>query len=106
MIEDQRQFERVRFLVEARWAGLSGNYEARVYDISLSGCYIETLGQVQLNEQVSFEIQSPSGRWIPLQGIVIHYQPSIGFGMHFLNMSDLQQHALAELIDYARSLPE
>ena len=105
MTEEQRHCERIRFPMEARWEGLSGKHEARVYDISLRGCYIESLGQVQLNEQIRFEIQSPTGRWLPLEGRVMHYQPNLGFGVGFIAMSELQHHSLAELIDYARSNP-
>jgi hypothetical protein len=104
MNEEQRQSERIRFPMEARWEGLSGKHVARVYDISLTGCYIETLGQVQLNEQIRFEIQSPTGRWLPLQGRVIHYQPNLGFGVGFITISELQHNALVELIDYASSM--
>lgn len=106
MNEEQRHHERIRFPMEARWEGLSGKHVARVYDISLTGCYIETLRQVQLNEQIVFEIQSPTGRWLPLQGKVMHFQPNMGFGVGFINISELQRHALAELIDYASANPE
>ena len=59
MSDERRQNERVRFPPEVRWEGLSGRHAARVYDLSLSGCYIESLGQVQPRERVSFGIQSP-----------------------------------------------
>ena len=105
MEEEKRQFERLRFPMEARWEGLAGKHVARVYDISRTGCYIESLGQVQVSEQIGFEIQSPTGRWLALEGQVMHYQPNMGFGVGFVNMTELQQNALDELIDYARSNP-
>jgi hypothetical protein len=104
MNDEKRLCERVLFVMEARWEGLSGKHVSRVYDISLTGCYIESLGQVQLSERIEFEIQSPTGRWLPLQGKVMHSQLNMGFGVSFINMSEIQQEALAELIDYARSL--
>ncbi len=64
MGDDRRRYERVRIPLDARWEGLSGRHEARVYDLSLSGCYIESSGQVQVEERVRFELQSPSGRWL------------------------------------------
>src|SRR5215212_3841250 len=106
MNEELRLFERIRFPMEARWEGFSANHVARIYDISLTGCYIESLRQVQLNEEIRFEIQSPTGRWLPLRGKVMHYQPNMGFGVGFIKMSELQHNALAELIDYARSTPQ
>jgi hypothetical protein len=101
MKEEQRHHERIRFPLELRWEGLSGKHEARVYDISLSGFYIESLRQVQLGEQIRFEIQSPTGRWHAFQGEIVHYQPNIGFGVRLSEMSDLQRNTLAELIHYA-----
>ena len=105
MMEEKRQFERVRYPMEAHWEGMSGKHVARVYDISQTGCYIESLAQVQLSEKIGFEIQSPTGRWFALEGKVVHFQPNIGFGVSFINMSELQRNALAELIAYARSTP-
>lgn len=99
---EQRHHERIRFPLEVRWEGLSGKHQARIYDISLRGCYIESLGQVQLKEYIRFEIQSPTGRWLALQGEVVHCQPNIGFGVSLIDMSELQNNALAELIDYTR----
>lgn len=104
MTEDRRRHERVRFPLEMRWEGLSGRHAARVYDVSLSGCYIETLGEVQPGERVRFEIQSPTGRWLAFEGEVVHNQPNMGFGLRLVGLSDSQRGTLAELIDYARSI--
>lgn len=101
MKEEQRRHERIRFPLEVRWEGQSGMREARVYDISLDGLYIESFGQVQLNEDIRLEIQSPTGRWHAFQGKVVHYQPGIGFGLRLSAMSALQRNTLAELIRYA-----
>ena len=78
LADERRVDERVRFPLEVRWKGLSGGCAARVYDISLSGCYIETLGDVQTGERVSFEIQSPTGRWLLFEGRVVHHQRNMG----------------------------
>ena len=95
---------RVRFPLEMRWEGLSGRHTARVYDISLSGCYVETLGEVQQGERVRFELQSPTGRWLPFEGEVVHRQPNMGFGLRLAETSGPQNDTLAELIEYARSI--
>ena len=106
MSVERRGQERVRLPLEVRWEGFSGRPTARVYELSLSGCYIESAGQTQPGEHVHFEVQSPSGRWLPpLHGEVVHSQHYMGFGLRFLELSDLQRRILAELIDYARSNP-
>ena len=102
MSEERRQHMRVRFPLEVRWEGLSGRHAARVYDISLSGCYVETMGQVHTGEHVRFEVQSPAGPWVRLQGVVVHSQAYMGFGLRFDGMSEQQTRAVAELLGRAR----
>jgi hypothetical protein len=92
---------RVRFPLEMRWEGLSGRHTSRIYDISLSGCYVETLGEVQTGERVRFGVQSPTGRWLTFEGEVAHHQPNMGFGLRFVNLSETQRDVLTRLIDYA-----
>ena len=104
MGDERRRQDRVRIPLEVRWEGLSGKHEARVYDICLGGCYIETAGQVELHERVRFEVQSPSGRWLPLQGEVMHSQPGFGFAVRFAELSEAQQQGLAALLEYARTI--
>jgi hypothetical protein len=101
MAEERRRDERVRLPLEMRWQGISGKHKARIYDVSLGGCYIESLGQVTLGERVRFEMQLPAGNWIPFQGGVVHWQPNLGFGVHFVYLTEIQRRALAELIDQA-----
>ena len=102
LTDERRGDERVRFPLEVRWEGLSGGHTARVYDISLSGCYIETLGDVQTGERVSFEIQSPTGRWLLFEGRVVHHQRNMGFGLRLVNLFDARRDTLSRLLEYAR----
>jgi hypothetical protein len=99
--DERRQFERVRLPMEMRWEGLSGRHAARVYDLSLGGCYVETLGQVDRGERIRFEIELPSGRWLRLEGEVMYAQPNMGFGLRLLNLSGTDRDMLAQLVEYA-----
>jgi c-di-GMP-binding flagellar brake protein YcgR len=103
---DRRRNERVRLAVEVRWGGLSGRHTARLYDISLSGCYIESPGLTQSGECIPFEVQSPTGRWLQLQGEVVHSQTHMGFGVRFFELSELQRRGLALLIAYAHAVSD
>ncbi len=102
MADDRRSTERVPLSLDVRWESLSGKRTARISDISLSGCYIESLGQVTIGERLSFEIQLPTSRWMPLRGEVIYHHPSLGFGVRFENLTIMERNLLAHLIDYAR----
>ena len=81
---------------------MSHAHEARVDDVSVGGCFVNTLGRVELNEAVNLEIQLPSGEWLPLQGSVVSYQPGVGFGLSFASLSKEQTAILEELIASAK----
>jgi hypothetical protein len=98
MSGERRSNERKRILLEARWESLSSRHEARVDDVSLSGCFVNTYAKVELGEQVDLEIQLPSGGWLPLNGQVASYQPGVGFGMSFTSLTAKETDGLKELM--------
>lgn len=102
MADERRRYERVGIPLEARWEGLAGRHAARISDISLGGCYVETLGQVAEGERINFEIQLPTERWLPLRGEVAHYYPHMGFGLRFFDLTEAEEDVLARLIEYVR----
>lgn len=102
MSDERRHHERVLLPLEVRWEGQSGRHTARISDLSLGGCYIETLGQVTVGESLTFEIQLPTQNWMPLSGKVVYHHPNLGFGVQFAQLSDLESNVLVDLIEYAR----
>lgn len=99
MTEDKRQHPRVNLRLPVRWVGISGRQETRIDDISLSGCFVNTGGRVELTEEVDIEIELPNGEWLPLTGRVASFQPGIGFGLQFNSLSDDEKAALLQLIE-------
>jgi len=95
---ERRNNERKRILLEAKWESLSRRHEARVDDVSLGGCFVNTYAKVELGEQVDLEIQLPSGEWLQLRGQVASYQPGVGFGMSFSSLSAEATAGLKEMI--------
>lgn len=98
MPEERRSNQRKRLLLEAKWESMSSAHEARVDDVSVGGCFVNTLGRVELNEVVNLELQLPSGQWLPLQGNVVSCQPGVGFGLSFTSLDEKQIALLNELI--------
>lgn len=98
MPEERRSTKRKRLLLEARWKSMSSTHEARVDDVSLGGCFVDTVGRVELNEAVDLEIGLPSGEWLSLRGQVASYQPGVGFGMSFNSLSEDEVAALEDLM--------
>lgn len=102
MGEERRRSRRKRLLLDAKWESMSHTHEARVDDVSLGGCFVNTYGRVELGEQVNLEIQLPSGEWLPLRGQVASYQPGVGFGIAFTSLSRKETEVLNELIATAK----
>jgi hypothetical protein len=102
MSGERRRNQRQKVLLEARWASLSKRHEARVDDVSMSGCFVNTYAPVAVGEPVDLKIRRRSGQWIELHGYVATYQFGVGFGMAFTELSAASQKALRELIATGR----
>jgi len=98
MVKNRRIDERVSTNLPARWDGISGTHEARIEDLGLGGCFVNTTGRVDVGEVVGVEMKLPSGEWLQLRGEVTSYQTGIGFGVLFTFLTDDEEQALRELI--------
>jgi PilZ domain-containing protein len=98
MVKNRRIGERVSTNLPARWDGISGRHEARIEDLSLGGCFVNTTGRVDIGEDVGVEIRLPSGEWLKLRGEVTAYQTGIGFGVLFTFLTDDEEQALREIV--------
>ena len=81
-----------------RWDGLSGEVGARLEDLSLGGCFVNTRGVVTLGELITLEIKLPSGEWLSLRGEVTSHQPAIGFGLVFPFLTSEEEDELRQLL--------
>ena len=97
MTNERRRQPRASVMLEIRWEDLSGQYNARITDISADGCYIESIGQVTVGQQIRFEIRLPTGSWVPFRGEVVNHQPNLGFGVRFSDLTEQQKKLLAEI---------
>lgn len=98
MTDNRRSDERVSLNLPARWDGLSGVHEARIEDLSLGGCFVNTAGRVDPGEIVGLEIKLPSEEWLQLRGEVVSYHQGIGFGIVFSFLTEDEEQTLRELI--------
>ncbi len=97
MDDEQRTRARAVVSLETRWSGMSGNYEARVCDISAGGCFIESIGQAT-RRGCELRPAIATGEWRELEGKVAFTDPFMGFGLRFLNLSSEDQTLIAELV--------
>lgn len=99
MTEDRRRDKRFSTNLSARWTGVTGRHEARIEDIGVGGCFVNTKGRVDLGESIVLEMRTPSGKWLQVRGQTTSFQQGVGFGLLFTVLDDEQKQALRELVD-------
>lgn len=99
MNDEKRTSERVPVNLPTRWHGATGAHEGRVEDLSVTGCFVNSTGAVDVGEIVSLLIQLPSGRWLPIRGKVAFHQQLTGFSISFSILDDNERLTLNELVE-------
>jgi len=97
---ERRTAQRTSVSLEAVWEGMSGRREARVTDISPHGCFLESCAQTSVGEKIKFLLRTPTERWLVLNGEVAFYQPMVGFGLRFTDISEQDKAMLGQLIEF------
>src|SRR5918911_2235578 len=98
MPHERREDPRRLVSVEAWWEGLSGRHQARVSDLSMGGCFIDTLGRADVGEFLLLALKPPAGAWLRLRGQVASVDAKTGFSVTFTYLTEDEQHALARLL--------
>ena len=98
MDKDRRSDARVPTNLHAKWDGTSGGHQARIEDISLGGCFVNTMGRVEVGEIIALQVKLPLGEWLTLRGKATSIQDGVGFAVNFSFITDEEEHALREMI--------
>lgn len=99
MLELQRQNNPVTVSLDVVWQGSSGKQDARMSEISMDGCFIDSRVQGRaLGDVVEFKVHLPSGPWVSLQGELVNEDYPIGFGLRFRGLSDGDKRMLAPVL--------
>lgn len=98
MEQERREEERVTVSLEVFWEGGSGKHPARISDISLGGCYLDTIGPATPGEIIGLNIKLPDGEMLSLRGEVAFQLHNLGFSVCFTYMTDEEQYLLSQLI--------
>lgn len=103
---DRRRAERLRTSLQAYWEGVLTRRGGTITDISPTGCFILTRDDVQPQELIRLEVQSPTGRSICLWGEVVYKVDEMGFALRFTGTEPAEQEMLQLLLDYLRVVRE
>ena len=104
-MDERRSRKRWDVSLDAVWDGKSGNYTARITDLSDGGCYMDSLSEVNIGELLTLKLNLPSGEWLEVTGKVAHHTPPVGFGVRFVNLSAEQLETLRAFIAHLNELP-
>ena len=90
--------EQVNVSLDVVWQGTSGKFDARMSEISLNGCFIDSMGQEIMGEIITFKVHLTTGHWITLQGEVVYQEYPIGFEVKFTNLMPENRQLLTQVI--------
>ena len=90
--------ERITVSLEAILESASGKREARVSDISIGGCYVDTMVSASVGESMTVAVRTPSGEWMKLPSEVVYCFPNVGFGLRFVSLADPDQALLEQFL--------
>ena len=99
MEKDRRSAPRARVKLSARWEGVLSRENATVTDLSRSGCFVLTGGNVEVKELVWLEIQLTDQQKVNFWAEVVNQAPEIGFALKFNSSSPEDEAALAAFLE-------
>ena len=95
---EKRAHQRVETILTVHWDGSTTNTEVRVSDLSVGGCFVDTVTEAFKGETVKLQILLPTNEWLELQGVVMHHHPRFGFGLRFVDLNETQQHQISAFL--------
>lgn len=93
-----KENEQVIVSLDVVWQGGAGKYDARMGEISMNGCFIDSMGQEILGEKINFKVRLPSGIWVNLEGEVIYQEYPIGFEVRFTDLTAENRKLILEVV--------
>lgn len=100
--QDRRAVERFNVNIEIDWESLDTKQSGTISDLSVSGCFVLCSGEVENGDYVMISFPLTNGGKIQLMGEVTNHVFEIGFGVCFINLTDVQQEFLEVFVDTLR----
>jgi hypothetical protein len=98
---ERRKAPRANVNLPARWEGTMALVEARVTNLSETGCFVLSGGTVETRELIRLEITFPDESEIYPWAEVIEEANEIGFAVRFNSMDDEELKRLREFVKQA-----
>jgi hypothetical protein len=97
-MQERRTAERLRINLRVRWEGLISQGRGAICDLSPTGCFVLTGGEVTTGELVRLEIHFP-GQIDLVWGQVVYAVAEMGFALRFAFSDDADRNSLFQLIE-------
>ncbi len=94
----ERQHSRVSVPISVILDCTSGRREVRVADLSVGGCYVDTIVAINAEDPVGLKFLLPNSGIVEIPGTVAYVHNGIGFGVQFTDMTREQRSALETVI--------
>lgn len=85
-----RKHERIPMIVEIVLDSSAGRRPSRISDLSMGGCYVDSIASFRVGEPLSFDLKSPTIGTVTFSGEVAYVLEGFGFGLKFTQMGPQQ----------------
>jgi hypothetical protein len=99
MEKERRSAPRARVKLAARWEGVLSRENATVTDLSRSGCFVLTGGNVEVKELVWLEIRLTDQQVVNFWAEVVDAASDIGFALKFNSSTPEDETTLANFLE-------
>jgi Tfp pilus assembly protein PilZ len=93
-----RKEERKTILTEIILESASGKREARISDLSHGGCFVDSIVNVQVGEEVRIGLKFEDREPIHLTGRIAYVLNGVGFGVSFTELSPQSEDAIDAIV--------
>lgn len=83
MNPERREAPRLARRIECRWKGATGGGASRITDLSIGGCFVETLSAPAVGEVTAVTVDLDADGPVSLSGVVVAVDDGIGFAVRF-----------------------
>jgi hypothetical protein len=84
---------------EGNWRGASGANNCRISDVSLGGCFVQTLATPTAGDETHVTITFGKDLSMTFAGKVIYVEPKMGFAVKFNELNDEGADAVRLLLE-------
>lgn len=97
-MDERRQNIRLALPIDASWHGSSGAGMCRIADISVGGCFIQSLATPAPGESTEVTMQLGQQDPLTLRGTVVYVERGMGFALSFQQVSPEAAERIQKLI--------